>query len=214
MTFSYNKSFRLKDQTRVAFRLVEPEDRIRLLNGFNRISARTNINRFHSFKKRLNENELNYLLSIDNVNHLAIGAIDCDNSDELGIGLVRYIRMKEAPDQAEVAITIIDEYQGKGLGSILYREMMKMAAQNDINTLLNIVRKDNRAMLYLLDSLGAKKVTEHEQVYEFTVDLINIKQLSNLTLIPEMPDSYYCKPFPDRNNKSSVRNNRVATDAI
>lgn len=204
----YNKSYQLKDKTRVKLCLVEPGDRTRLLNGFNRISTQTNINRFHTFKKRFTENELNYLLSIDNINHLAIGAIDYDKSHDIGIGLVRYIRKLEAQDQAEVAIIIIDEYQGKGLGSTLYREMMEIASRNGINALINIVKKDNRAMLYLLDSLGAIKTDEYDQVYEYTVQLRNKKQLSNLTLIPNMSDRYYY------NKNSAYRNSTITKSNI
>lgn len=113
MTVMDKLTYRLKDHTCVTLSLVGPADRNRFLNGFERISARTNINRFHTFKRRFTEKELEYLLAIDNINHLAIGAIDC-NKPDLGIGLARYIRLKNKPEAAEAAIIVIDEYQGKG----------------------------------------------------------------------------------------------------
>lgn len=165
-----NVAYRLKNQSCVRFGLVGPEDRERFLSGFERISVRTNINRFRTFKKGFSEDELRYLLVIDNINHLAIGAIDCKRPD-IGIGLARYVRMKKDPDMAEAAIIIIDEYQGKGLGGMLYTELMQLAAKNGIRHLHNIVGKDNRCMLGLLKKLGARKTAEHEHDYEFTVDL-------------------------------------------
>lgn len=170
MTMNNNLSHRLKDQSCVLLSLVGPGDRNRFLNGFKRISARTNINRFHTFKKKFTEQELCYLLVIDNIDHLAIGAIDCKRPD-IGIGLARYVRLKNAPDMAEAAIVVIDEYQGKGLGGILYSELMHKAAEHHIYHLLNIVGKDNRVMLGLLKKLGANLIAEHEHSYEFVIDL-------------------------------------------
>lgn len=170
MTFNSTVSYRLNDQTCVKLSLVGPGDRDRYLNGFERISTRTNINRFLTFKKGFTEQELRYLLVLDNINHLAIGAVDCNRPD-IGIGLARYVRSKTTPDMAEAAIIVIDEYQGKGLGSLLYRELMSMAAENDIRHLLNIVAKDNRGMLALLARFDAHQSAEHDHTYDFMVDL-------------------------------------------
>ena len=161
---------RLKDQTVVELGRIDPQDRERLLNGFKRISKKTNIARFHTFKKEITEDEIRYLLSLDNVNQLAVGAIDPDSQD-IGIGLARYVRSEPDSAEAAVAIIIIDAYQGKGLGKILYTELMKEAYRNNIRTFINYVKKDNQAMIQLLKSLGAVKHLEYEQVFEFTVDL-------------------------------------------
>ncbi|MDH5445312.1 MAG: GNAT family N-acetyltransferase [Gammaproteobacteria bacterium] len=170
MQIYQDTNIRLKDQHCVKLGLVGPEDRQRLLNGFKKISARTNINRFHTFKKCFTEDELQYLLVIDNVDHLAIGAVDCQNPD-IGVGLARYVRSEQHHNIAEVAIIVIDEYQSKGLGITLYTELMRLARQNGIRYLRNIVGKDNRGMLALLKKVGAKKFAEDSHDYEFVVDL-------------------------------------------
>ena len=147
MTLNDILLYQLKDQTRIKLGLVGPEDRDRFLNGFDHISIQTNINRFHGFKKGFSEDELRYLLEIDNVNHLAIGAIDCDDP-ELGIGLARYVRRTTEPAVAEAAIIVIDEYQGKGLGKILYTELLQRGAENGIQSLLNIEKKTTKKCLH------------------------------------------------------------------
>ena len=163
-------SCRLKDHTLVELGRVDLQDRERLLNGFKRISKKTNIARFHTFKKQFTEDEIQYLLTLDNVNQLAVGAIDPEIKD-VGIGLARYVRSEPESAEAEVAIIIIDAYQGKGLGKLLYTELMKQAYRNNIRTFINYVKKDNLAMIQLLKSLGAIKRFEYEQVFEFSVDL-------------------------------------------
>lgn len=171
MDMAHCIAYRLKDQTPVELCLVGPQDRERLLNGFDRISSKTNIDRFHTFKKEFSEDEIQYLLTLDNVNQLAIGAIDCSKRSDVGIGLARYVRTEPQSEHAEVAIIIIDAYQGKGLGKILYTELMKEAYRNNIRTFINFVKKDNQAMLHLLKSLAARKLFEYEHVFEFAVDL-------------------------------------------
>ncbi len=164
------KRYHLKDQTCVEFRLIGPQDRKRYLKGFKRISTKTNIHRFHTFKTGFTETELDYLLNIDNVHHLAIGAIDCKKKG-IGIGLARYINQADKPDRAEAALTIIDEYQGRGLGTLLYRALMDEAFNNGIRTLNNVIMKDNRAMLHILEQMGAQQVSENEQAYELELHL-------------------------------------------
>lgn len=169
----------LKDKTCVELRLVRPQDRKRYLKGFSHISTRTNINRFHTFKKGFTDKELHYLLDIDNVHHLAIGAIRCNRND-MGIGIARYISQADNPAKAEAAIVVIDEYQGKGLGKLLYRELMNKAQENGIVTLNNTVMKDNRVMLHLLEQMGAQQVSENEQVYELELQLSSPIESSDL----------------------------------
>lgn len=164
--------YQLKDQSCIQLELVGPHCREQYLNGFAHISRQTNINRFHSFKHGFSEAELKYLLDVDNINHLAIGAIDCDKP-ELGIGLARYVRQTTNPVMAEAAIVVIDEYQHRGLGHILYAELIHYANQNGIQHLLNYVKKDNRDMLALLKSFNALKVAESDYHFELVTDTQN-----------------------------------------
>jgi ribosomal protein S18 acetylase RimI-like enzyme len=170
----YNAVYRLKDQTPVEIRLVCPQDRELLLTGFARLSTQSNIDRFLTYKKRFTDNELDYLLKIDNINHLAIGAVDVSQRQEEGIGIARYVRRMEQPDQAEVGIVVIDAYQGRGLGRILYTELMKQAYENNIEEFINLVGKDNLAMQHLLRSLNATKQPGPAHAYEYRVKLATV----------------------------------------
>lgn len=162
--------YRLKDQTCIELSLLGPQDRNRYLKGFSRISSKTNINRFHTFKTGFTEDELSYLLNIDNIHHLAIGAIDCKKMNT-GIGLARYISQANDPARAEVAIIVIDEYQGRGLGKLLYLKLIDKALENGITSFNNIIMKDNRTMLHMLEQMGAQQISENEQVYELELQL-------------------------------------------
>ena len=79
-------------------------------------------------KARLTEGELRYLTDVDGVDHFAIGAArrHLMSKDE-GVGSARFVRIAEEPDTAEPAVTVIDSYQGKGLGSILLQRLIEAA---------------------------------------------------------------------------------------
>jgi acetyltransferase len=150
------KFFTLQDGTSIAIGLAGPEDEQRLIKGFNKLSLQTKLYRFHCGKNKLSPNEKNYLLNIDNYNHLAIGAVDVDKDQDVGVGMVRYIRDRFEPWKAEVALTVIDEYQNKGIGTYLYNELIKYACKNKISLLINYVMKENIVVLNVLKQFGSK----------------------------------------------------------
>jgi len=147
---------KLTDGTTIGIGFVGPEDEQRLLSGFRKLSQQTKLYRFHCSKQELSNKEKDYLLKIDNYNHFAIGAVDLGKSHDVGIGLIRYIRCKDDPTRAEVAITVIDEYQNKGIGTYLFKELFIYADKNGVRTLTGYVLKENVKMIRILDKIGLK----------------------------------------------------------
>lgn len=131
------------------------QDKNIVLRGFQKLSNLSKRYRFHRPKRTLTELDLQYLLNIDNFHHLAIGVLEKTKKKTNGVGLIRYIREKNKPDEAEVAITVVDEYQNRGFGTLLYKELLTHAKQNGINTLIHYVQSDNCYMLKLLEKFGA-----------------------------------------------------------
>jgi GNAT superfamily N-acetyltransferase len=87
---------------------------------------------------------------------IAIGAVDLDKSYDVGIAVIRYIRDETDPTKAEVALTVIDEYQNRGIGIHLYNEMLGHAYKNGIKLLVNCVIKENTTMLNILEKIGGE----------------------------------------------------------
>jgi len=165
--------YKLTDGTTIGIGFVGPEDEKRLLSGFKKLSQQTKLYRFHCSKQELSNKEKDYLLNIDNVNHLAIGAVDLDKSYDVGIGLARYIREKEDPTRAEAAITVIDEYQNKGIGTHLFKELLIHADKNNVKTLISYVLKENLKMIKILDKLGFKVKEDIGNQYRFEVNVVD-----------------------------------------
>ncbi len=72
----------------------------------------------------LSNSQLNQLTEIDNKNHLALCAYVSSQDGMFGIGVARYVRVKDEPEAAEFALTIIDAYQSQGLGTELLNLFM------------------------------------------------------------------------------------------
>jgi GNAT superfamily N-acetyltransferase len=101
--------------------------------------------------KTLTEGELSYLTELDHEGHEALVAVT--ETDEI-VGVARYIRDPKDPGRAEAAVTVCDEWQGRGVGSTLLRLLAARASDNDIGLFTGICLADNREMLQLFDELG------------------------------------------------------------
>ena len=148
--------FQLADGTIIGTAFVVPEDSERLVKGYDKLSLRTKMFRFHYGKNKLSDYEKDYLVNVDNYDHLAIGAVDLNKSHEVGVALIRYIRDKKDPTKAEVALTVIDEYQNKGIGTHLYNELIEHACKNGIKLFVNCVMKENITLLNILEKIGGE----------------------------------------------------------
>ena len=161
----------LRDGTRALIRPIRPEDKERLAEGLRRLSPEARYARFHSVVDRLTPEQLRYLTEIDYADHMAWAAVNIDAPDEPGMGVARYVRLPQEPEIAEAAVTVADDYQGKGLGSLLLLTLCRSAIEHGIRTLRNYVLVDNDAMLGLLDELGATRHDEGEGVYRVDMPL-------------------------------------------
>lgn len=149
MDLIYSQFQELKDGTPVRIRLLERGDRDKLVEGFNKLSPGSRRSRFLMPISRLLPGQIKYLTEIDNVNHVAFCVQDFSNADGPGIGVGRYIRVNGDPDSAEIAITVIDSFQGRGVGSMLMESLKGMASMFGIGKFCGYMLRDNKSMLSL-----------------------------------------------------------------
>jgi RimJ/RimL family protein N-acetyltransferase len=146
----------LRDGTRVLLRPVVPDDKQALRDGFARMSPASRYQRFMSPIDDLTDEMLAYLTEIDYVNHFAWVALLVDEPAGVGVGVARYVRLRDEPDVAEAAVTVVDEWQGRGLGTILVDALGAVALQNGIRTIRGYVLEENRRMRDVLEAAGAR----------------------------------------------------------
>lgn len=139
---------------------LHPSDRDRFVSGMERASADSLYKRFMTPMPRLTSSQLAYLLAVDHRDHEALLAVDEDSGEAVAVG--RFVRYPETPDLAEVALLVIDDWQGYGLGKALLRLLAQRARELGIERFEATVLADNRPMLALLDSLGAPRTVSDD----------------------------------------------------
>lgn len=161
----------LRDGSAVLIRQVQPGDAALLADGFARLSAESRRLRFLTGKPTLTPAELRYFTDIDHHDHEALGALD--PVDGRGLGVARYFRRAEDPAGAEVAVTVIDEWQGRGLGSELLNRLADRARQEGIGHFTALVAADNSAVRGLLNEIriGARVTDRGAGAVEYEITL-------------------------------------------
>jgi RimJ/RimL family protein N-acetyltransferase len=164
----------LKDGSRVFIRPGLPTDRALLAKEFERLSPESRYRRFFAPMKVLSESLLDYLTSMDYVDHFAWAAVSAEPGPlgELqGLGVSRYVRLDDR-EAAEMAVTVVDDWQGKGLGGILLDALVLEALENGITRFEGDVLVENRPMQELLRRTGARFRAEGPGVLlRFSIDL-------------------------------------------
>lgn len=145
----------LRDGHPVALRRVVPEDRDRLLEGFDALSVESRRLRFLGSVSSLNDAQLRYLTDVDGKDHVAWGALNLTDPDAPGFGIGRFIRLTKEPNVAEFSLTVLDTAQGLGVGQLLLAVLAVEASDLEVEVLRGVVGRENDKMTTWLRRLGA-----------------------------------------------------------
>jgi GNAT superfamily N-acetyltransferase len=147
---------RLDGGMRLRLRHVRPSDKDLIREGLAHFSRRSTYQRFFTPVVTFSDAHLAYLTEVDGLDHVAIGALDVTSGSECGVGVARYIRLGDAPHVAEAAVSVLDAYQSRGIGSLLLAALSGVAAAGAITTFRAYVLDENRRFLRYLSALGAE----------------------------------------------------------
>lgn len=146
---------RLRDGAEVIVRPIRPEDRDLFVEGFERLGEESRYRRFMSYKKKLSDRELDFFTRLDHRRHEAIGAIDPATGE--GIGVARMHVSEDDPTVAEAAVTVVDDWQGRGVGSLLLDRLTQRARELGVHRFVATLLTTNKAMLNLFEHLGCTR---------------------------------------------------------
>jgi acetyl coenzyme A synthetase (ADP forming)-like protein len=146
----------LRDGTSIHIRAIQPTDKDRLVAFFNQLSAQSVYFRFFQTKTRLTDEDLRYFTELDFVQHVGLVAMLWEAGDEHIIGVGRYIRPSgsAASTRAEVAFTVADAHQGRGVGTLLLEHLAEIARQQGITQFEADVLGENNRMLQVFAASG------------------------------------------------------------
>lgn len=188
-TFDYEERTQLRDGTAIVVRLLRPDDKQLLLDGFLKLSAESRYARFFAPKQTLTDDELRYLCEIDQETHFAIGAYREIETGPIGLGIARFIALADTPTTAEAAIAVADEAQGRGLGRLLFLRLCAAALERGVTRFRCEVLGSNASMKHLLDAIAPDQdveVTQGVCTFEVNVPEVDAAQ-SIATAAPDSP---------------------------
>lgn len=150
----------LPDGTQILIRPIEASDKLRLSAALGRLSRETIRRRFLAAKPRLSAAELRYLTEVDGRDHIALVASLASDPGPI-VAVARCVRFVDAPDTAEFAIVVGDPLQGRGLGSLLARELATAARSAGIRRFSATMAEENVAVRRLIAHFSRTLEREH-----------------------------------------------------
>jgi len=151
----------LRDGSQVYVRPVHRQDAPLLEEGFSHLSAESRRLRFLADKPRLSKAELRYFTEVDHHDHEAIGARSA--VEGRGLGIARFIRDRDDPEVAEIAVAVVDDWQNRGLATELLRRLFVRAREEGVSHFTALVAEENEGVAALLRDAGAEiRVVAHE----------------------------------------------------
>jgi GNAT superfamily N-acetyltransferase len=160
----------LRDGQRVEIRALAPQDREALETAVDRVSPHSLYRRFFAVKTFFTEQEAQFFVDVDFKKHVALVAVFDEGGRPVIVGGGRYVLV--ANDRAEVAVTVIDTYQGKGLGTIFLKHLITVARSAGLRQFIAEVLSENRPMLHVFQHSGLPmSVQSASGVTHVTLDL-------------------------------------------
>ena len=150
---------RLPDGTRILIRPIEPGDASALREGFMHLDAGSRYQRFLTPIEYLTQPQLDYLPDVDHESHEALVAIDAATGD--GIGVARFVREEERPSCADLAIVVVDDWHGRGVGTLLAERLVARAVAVGVKSFTARMWAGNDAARRLVEHVG-EDLREHE----------------------------------------------------
>lgn len=151
-----------------------PTDAAALRQGFTELSPESRRARFLVPLNDLDPAMLRRLVAdVDQEAHVALVLVALPfDGDEEPVGVGRLVQYGDDPTTAELAVTVADDWQGKGVGSVLAAALVAVRPAQ-VTTLVTEVAVGNNASLAMLRRLGPTRTRlVHPGVFEVAVDLV------------------------------------------
>ena len=150
----FEQTIRLPTGQPLHIRAIRPGDREALLHGFRSLSPASVRDRFFTVKHDLSDAELDYFTRVDFVSHVGLVAEMENDGVARPVAVGRFVRMEEQPGHAELAITVMDEFQGLGIGSALLQALVECARRLELSHLDATVFAENSRVSRLFRNSG------------------------------------------------------------
>lgn len=149
----------LEDGTRLLMRSLRPADEEAVAEAFRHLSPDAIYFRFWSRFREVNPRLIEQICSPDQKDHAGWVILHESRTDIPCVAGASLWRMKDEPEVAEVSFTVADEFQERGLGTLLLAVLWEHAAALGIQKLVGHVLRENIVMRAWWSALGATEVS-------------------------------------------------------
>ena len=153
----------------VRVRPVRPDDGPALARAYANLGEQSRYRRFFTVMPELPDATLKTAVDVDHVDQEALVAVPLLSTEI--VGECRFIRLPDQPDTAEVGVTVVDGWQGRGLGPTLLARLSECAAAAGIEYFTAEFLAENRTVLALLPGLGQVETESSGPVVTALVEL-------------------------------------------
>ncbi len=160
----------------VQFRLIRPDDTDRIKELFYDLSEESIYFRFLTPLKSLRRQTLQDFYNVDQAIDISVVAVVKSGEDgetEKIIGAGRYV-LNRSTNEAEFALLVQDEYQGRGIGTFLLNHLMKIAKSKGVDAFIAYVHPQNQPMIRFIHKTGKvveSKLSIKDEEYIFRLKL-------------------------------------------
>lgn len=178
------EEIRLADGTPAWIRPLTKSDRELHAAGYEKLSAQSKYDRFLSPVPTLSPQLLDRLVDgVDGVDHIAYYVFVDGQESPFPVAVGRIVRDPDHSDTADVAVTVQDEWQGRGIATALLRVLVARRPEG-VTRILTLVNEENEASLAMLKRLGPHTLSLRGGVYEVRVNLVG-EDVEGLAELPE-----------------------------
>ncbi|MDT8067493.1 MAG: bifunctional acetate--CoA ligase family protein/GNAT family N-acetyltransferase [Terriglobia bacterium] len=162
----YVAEWTMKNGERVVIRPIRPEDEPRMIDFHKKLSERTVYLRYFQplkLSQRTAHERLTRICFIDYDREMALVVERKDAEGNPEIVAVGRLSKQHGCNEAELAALVMDEFQGKGLGTELYRRLLDVAKDERIEKVVSTMLGENREMRRVCEKLGFAISEEMEE---------------------------------------------------
>jgi RimJ/RimL family protein N-acetyltransferase len=151
---------RLRDGTEAFVVPLLAANREILRHEYEHLSPESQFGRFLTSAAHLTDKMLDHLVDdVDGVNHVALMLLVLtEDGTELPVGVARIIRYPDDPKAADVAVTVVDDWQGRGVATALLEVLMRQRPKG-VERIVTVISAGNAASLAMLRALGEVTVS-------------------------------------------------------
>ncbi|HXL96479.1 MAG TPA: GNAT family N-acetyltransferase [Streptosporangiaceae bacterium] len=149
---SSSRTVRIRSGDAVRVRQVRPDDAPALARAYANLGEQSRYRRFFTAMPELPDHTLKAAVEVDHENHEALVATPLRSAEILAE--CRFVRSSDRSDTADVGVTVVDAWQGRGLGPALLECLSERALEVGVRYFTAEVLAENRTMLGLLPALG------------------------------------------------------------